>query len=175
MKFSGWNISFIAISKQKERKRIISWQIIYIIVIKMEQFNQVAQNMVNILSEWKVENDKYKQSIDQLQTDLDAQVASLQNLITSKSATQANAIKTEQTSGKRPLPQLASENEAAAPSKRVKSNEGKALDARKLLADFNLLRVFKKMTTNYIRLILPFVNVKSDTHSGCKTVPKTVR
>lgn len=93
----------------------------------MDQLNQVAQNLVNILSEWKAENDKYKQSIDQLQTGLNAQIASLEILINSNSAT----------SGKRSLPGSSKDTETAVPSKRIKGNEGKAVDAGKLLIDLS--------------------------------------
>lgn len=101
----------------------------------MDQWNQVAESMVNILSEWKVENDRYKQKIDKFQTGLDAQVVSMQNFIKSNSTTQSNDATAERASGKRSLPQSSNENAAAVPPKRMKSNEGISLTTGKLLAD----------------------------------------
>lgn len=96
----------------------------------MDQLNQVAQNMVNILSDWKDENDKYKASIDKFQAGLDVQAAALQNFINSNLATQSNATKNvEKASGKRPLPQ--SSNGSASPAKRVKNNDGEPVASRK--------------------------------------------
>lgn len=98
----------------------------------MDQLNKVAQNMVNILSEWKGENDKHKAAIDKFQADLDVQAASLQNFINSNLASQSNATKNvEKASGKRPLPQ--SSSETASPAKRMKSNDGEPVASRKLL------------------------------------------
>lgn len=98
----------------------------------MDQLNHIAQNLVNIFSEWKVETDKYKQSIDQFQSGLNAQVASLRNFIDSNSATQSNAAKNvERTSGKRPLPQSSNRNETdAVQPKRTKTNDGETALAK---------------------------------------------
>lgn len=98
----------------------------------MDQLNQVAHNMVKILSDWKDESDKYKANIEKFQAGLHVQAASLQNFINSNLATQSNATKNvEKASGKRPLPQ--SSNETASPSKRMKNNDGEPVASCKLL------------------------------------------
>lgn len=104
----------------------------------MDQLNQVAQNMVKILSDWKDENDKYKANIDQFQTGLDAQAATLQNFINSNLAMQSSATKNGgKESGKRPLAQTSNQNEIdAAPSKRLKENDAESTTTRKLPDNF---------------------------------------
>lgn len=99
---------------------------------KRQQLNQVAQNMVKILSDWKDENDKYKASIDQLQAGMEMQVASLQNFITSNLAPQSNAAakNVEKASNKRPLPQSSS-NESAVQPKRMKNNDAEPVASSK--------------------------------------------
>lgn len=112
----------------------------------MDQLNQVAQNIVKILSDWKDENDKYKAHIDKLQTSLDVQAASLQNIVNSNLASQSNATKTvEKSSGKRSLPR--SSNEAAAsPPKRIKNNDGEPVASCKL-------QVYHFLTVQNFRLL----------------------
>lgn len=104
----------------------------------MDQLNQVAQNMVKILSDWKDENDKYKANIDQFQTGLDAQAATLQNFINSNLAMQSSATKNGgKESGKRALAQTSNQNETdAAPSKRLKKNDAESTTTRKLPDNF---------------------------------------
>lgn len=105
---------------------------------KMDQLNQVAQNMVKILSDWKVENDRYKANVDQFQTGMDVQFATLQNFINSNLAMQSNATKNvEEVSGKRSLPQTSNQNETDAPqSKRMKNNDAESATTCKLTVYF---------------------------------------
>lgn len=101
--------------------------------IKMDQLNQVAQNMVKILSDWKDETDKYKASIDRFQSGMDVQFCALQNFINTNLATQSSAAtkSVEKALGKRPLPQ--SSNETTVQSKRMKNNDAEPVASRKLL------------------------------------------
>lgn len=98
----------------------------------MERLDQVAQNIVNILSDWKDENDKYKANIDKFQAGMDVQFASLKSLIDSNTATQSNAVteNAQKSSGKRALAQ--SSNENAVQAKRLKNNDAEPVASCKL-------------------------------------------
>lgn len=108
----------------------------------MDQLNQLAQNMVRILSELKVGNEKYKRNIDKLQIELNAQVASLQNFINSNSATQSRAAKSVGRTKLQLLQQYSSENEAVVPTKRMKCNYGEIMATSKF-PDCHCLIIFK--------------------------------
>lgn len=117
----------------------------------MDQLNQVAQNMVKILSDWKVENDRYKANVDQFQTGMDVQFATLQNFINSNLAMQSNATKNvEEVSGKRSLPQTSNQNETDAPqSKRMKNNDAESATTCKLTVYFYYNSFFSMLISSH--------------------------
>lgn len=112
---------------------------------QMNQLNQCANNIVKIVSDWKVENDKYTAHIKQLNANLASQIVSLQSLVDSNSTTQSNTLNAakivEKESGKRKLAQSPNENVVLVQSKRIKTTNTYVAATCKLLVHFNFCSI----------------------------------